>query len=709
MSIPRNVAAHTITGSLAILLLVAFLQVVRTLKDPGANIDFIYNADSLFPAAMYNDFFIDGFGVSGWQFPTAPFWFPDCLLYFICRVVLGTHGLAIIGFGFLQFVLLIFAFIFLVRAIHPKSSAFLTQTILVSAIFHLAIISHGKLDSPIFAYAIQIQSHTGVALLVVFGLGCIVRLVDPKTSLRNQITFGLIFTAFSSLVLTSDRLALIQFVIPLGCILVWGWVWHRRVMGAYFSTTRVGRVLVLLFLSVFFGLMLHHAVTMKDSLDNYVSNDSARRLTWNFITLHLREDLLQGRLIFWLFILSISIAFRWLWLTRRTSISINHTTASETTDPKRILLLFGIMSAGSNLAAFLATGALYVFPDADPDWNLVAKYFLPIYWVPFYTWGIWFARSRVQPILSRMLLIVCIIIVGIVISESRKTERDLAEFYPPIVKEMDQLAEKYDLHCGVAGYWESRLITLFSKRGLRVYPVNRTFHLSDVVPFHWLTNIYWYMGDPSSKHPNPQYDFVILKGKFFESNRQDWEQRFGTPAASEQCHGLPILIYNRESDLPFRNIFRKNLTAIINTEMQGKATTFDFPAACLPSQLEGTQDSTEKSLDRVAREGIHPAGFLSFGPFLPATAPRYRITLETTSQLIDVSNGSIHAILSKPGSNTSITRVVGGQNLLPGEKVFTTFDVEIPPECKHWILECQVQFLGKGQLTEHSLLLQRVK
>jgi hypothetical protein len=52
---------------------------------------------------------------------------------------------------------------------------------------------------------------------------------------------------------------------------------------------------------------------------------------------------------------------------------------------------------------------------------------------------------------------------------------------------VDDAAQKDKLYYGVGGYWDAKYITLFSKKGVHIYPV-----YDDLTPCNHVTNENWY-------------------------------------------------------------------------------------------------------------------------------------------------------------------------------------------------------------------------
>jgi hypothetical protein len=75
---------------------------------------------------------------------------------------------------------------------------------------------------------------------------------------------------------------------------------------------------------------------------------------------------------------------------------------------------------------------------------------------------------------------------------------------------------------------------------------------SELRPGRWLNNLFWYSRGYWPTGAAPRYDFVIAN-----SLDEAWlKTRFGSPRTTETCFGLNIWVYDRPTDLEFRNYLR---------------------------------------------------------------------------------------------------------------------------------------------------------
>ena len=120
--------------------------------------------------------------------------------------------------------------------------------------------------------------------------------------------------------------------------------------------------------------------------------------------------------------------------------------------------------------------------------------------------------------------------------------------YPEMVQCLDKLAINYDLKYGYSDYWNAKYTTVISHSGARVNALDTDLHI-----LNWINNPVWYInkvGEDSGQYP--KYQFILTE----RLSKPEIEIRFGKPAIRKECPGTEIYIYNRKSDVAFRNFLR---------------------------------------------------------------------------------------------------------------------------------------------------------
>jgi hypothetical protein len=208
------------------------------------------------------------------------------------------------------------------------------------------------------------------------------------------------------------------------------------------------------------------------------------------------------------------------------------------------LIVFSIISVLGTIAAPIATNR----------WvgRFSIHYAQLLYILPLFSISIMAASYKGKYVPWLKLSLFVILFSGVVMILPGTKGLDLASLklrYPKSIECLDKLAEAHNLHYGYGGYWHARFITIFSRRGVRVNQL-----LLDKLALHeWFNNTAPLCAAP--RHAGggyPKYDFILVT----PSTRGTIEEKFGRPAHKEYCRGIETNIYNRESDIAFRNFLR---------------------------------------------------------------------------------------------------------------------------------------------------------
>jgi hypothetical protein len=120
--------------------------------------------------------------------------------------------------------------------------------------------------------------------------------------------------------------------------------------------------------------------------------------------------------------------------------------------------------------------------------------------------------------------------------------RPIQAYVPPLVRFIDDLAAREGLRCGFGGYWQTRLVTLLSKTGVRAYPVDGSLR-----PLLWVSNRQWYSQRFNDRRKQPTVDFVILDDPLWKISRERVVQVLGEPKREVRFENTRILIYVKGS------------------------------------------------------------------------------------------------------------------------------------------------------------------
>ena len=130
------------------------------------------------------------------------------------------------------------------------------------------------------------------------------------------------------------------------------------------------------------------------------------------------------------------------------------------------------------------------------------------------------------------------------------------QYYPPVVRCIDDAARRHGLQYGVTDYWLSKLVTALSKNDLSLLAT--TPRLDPFIPF---SNIEWFLGGVGARrHDRPVYTFAILGGTLPHETglAPQAVAGLGEPVATESCYGFTIVVLPREASQKLRAQFAQN-------------------------------------------------------------------------------------------------------------------------------------------------------
>src|SRR5262249_38551293 len=183
-------------------------------------------------------------------------------------------------------------------------------------------------------------------------------------------------------------------------------------------------------------------------------------------------------------------------------------------------------------------GSLVVFKDYF--WTM--HYLHPMFLFPLFAWPVFLSWKRALRSADRIAIwvttSVCLIVPLFILARAPRPQVDLRAYRPPLVRDLDAIANDFNLKYGYAGYWQARLITLLSTKGLRAYQV-----LSNLTPFEWENNVEWYQKSVEDRAKPPLITFVVLKDPAWSIPKENVLAILGQPAREVSVDASPILIY----------------------------------------------------------------------------------------------------------------------------------------------------------------------
>jgi hypothetical protein len=524
-------------------LVLSLLYLFWTLGNAGpAVVDSLWiTSDTLYPVNVTTDILHDGYPLSGWRFSIAPCWFPDLFTTGLFWVFTHNAITATLLAGFIQLALIVGAFHLMRRAIGLGSASL--QTVLLLGVSVWITLYVGARPAQVYPdlYRFFIpQSHVGGLIMTLYALVLAFLLVDQAhkksrisratatayavvclaAGMSNLMFFPQILAPFTAAI----ALAIFFNILPASkCWAPVAIAWPAAIAGAI-----INRVLL-------------HATSV--AAQSQISREAALTALDVFMRGAVEHlfDPLHILALLWFAVCIAIVAMTLRKLARQQ--------AQQVQLPDRLLWVFcscwifaDLLSAG----AVIFGGSNYLTLLKSYTWTthyLQAIFFIPLFGLPLI--AVWLIPQRIAATITRGAVwswsLLVIAVPAVRLGASPVPKSGITSYRPALVEFLDNMASKRGLKYGFGGYWQSRITTLLSKVGLRVYAVEPSLQ-----PFLWVTNINWYTASLDDRHQQPPFRFVVLDDPAFTISRESAVEMFGQPSEEVRFHNTRVLIYSSQ-------------------------------------------------------------------------------------------------------------------------------------------------------------------
>lgn len=490
-------------------LLVSAVYVLVLRIDAGlVTSDRLFNADALFPVALY----ADKGSLTKWMLPYAPAFVPDLALYFAAAPIFSGVTSSLYAYAALQLLLLTFALLFLrAEAAKENPAGWFIGVVCLLCLMIAADLHAGRL-----IHFLNVGHHAGTSILA---LACAAWLMALwRRDSRGSAWAA--FTVFVGLVTASDRLFLTLFVVPAAAASIL--IRQRQVRIRAILSLAAGGVLGVLFIGAAnaSGLLfiaspdpispatVVERMQMLPSLARNVRRYLVDQLFLDFPRWY-RYAWLAG----WILICAPAFALLFRSIRRRSFPWIEQPGSLFLSAFALCLLLTG--TAGG---LYVGLGHYGVF--------FLDRYFGLIYLLPFVGAAVYLRLPRAAMNVLSGIFMAAVAAWTIVLMPS---DLSLAASHrPPGSECLERYAAETGAKAGIGHYWAARPINLYVP-ALRVDQVNQ-----DLEPAVWISR-----RDPPPPPPNG-YDFVLLD----RMDRGLVEKKLGRPGREFTCGPLQILVYS---------------------------------------------------------------------------------------------------------------------------------------------------------------------
>ncbi len=455
-------------------------------------------SDAMYLPSMYDDLIVHGNDFSGWNINPAPNFFPDIPLYFFLNAVFGNFQNATTAYALIQTAITSLLLLGVFLQISKRGYLYATAA---NVLMMLLPFVHFIDNEYIFSLQLIVNSFHHSAFLN--GLACLIY-TFAFLNTKNKWWLGAIFI-HGALGIVSDKLVLVTYIVPAFIMCAFAIRKHGKhslyLMGTILLTFICGLVLFnQLKTSSYINIPAPHKFLAYDNI--VVSIEMLAKQLGNYFSIKL--------VLGWMLALTLSsfIVVSVASLKKLGSFFKVSKVAALNNEN-----FFQVFVAVFMLVVLIAPVLNGSYTGYDTIRYNYFTYILGVAVFPYCVFKM-FRLADGRLALGRKIIAG----IGILVVTLSALIMDLndysvyADFYPNRVKELDDIAEENNLKYGVAPYGESKIITLFSKKDLRVYTV-----FEDLAPWMHVSNPNWYYNEIGKPDKRAKFGFVITSSETAES------------------------------------------------------------------------------------------------------------------------------------------------------------------------------------------------
>jgi hypothetical protein len=438
-----------------------------------------FNTDTLYLPSLYKDLFIDHNALKGWHFNPAPNFFPDMIMYFLLMAITPNFLVTSFIYSIIQYLFFIYLIYRLFKAINLPNLILATSlsVLLLLLFFMVAFYSN---DFNFTFYLISNSYHTGAFLMSL--LCTILSLEYLKTKKTSLLVYlGII----SFLCVISDRLFIILYCIPWVLVLLFYFKINERKKLLWINLLNVITVVIGITAFNLLRDCKYIYIDPPHRIMEYKYIGECFKLLINQMYVYITDCNFKSTIIIVSTITFISLIF----------ISFKNLVTQKRLDIKGV---YYILSIVFTIVVFLAP----VINGNYTGWDTF-RYNIYVFYMLILNSGviIYFLIRKINIIPTKILYsLIIILILGASLNIAYKFNpaelKNYFNYYPKNVKSIDEISKKIKLYSGVGSYWDSKVVNMFSKNGVRVYAV-----LNTIDPYCHVMNENWYF--------KGQFNFVV--------------------------------------------------------------------------------------------------------------------------------------------------------------------------------------------------------
>lgn len=444
-------------------------------------------SDTMYLPTIFRDLMLENGKYADWYFAPAPYFFPDMFLYFISGFINNDYYHSNLIFILLQKIIFFLAIFAVFNNFYSKNISFMLASIII-AIFYMVPTSFSTL-------LIKGNWHFGVTLV---GLMVVSMLLGTIGTKNNMMKLLLVFI-FSTLCVASDKLFILQFVVPIVLTLTVMLGFKIIDMSYWFIVSG------LFILSVFFGyliydiLMVHKtAYSIQYSFSNIYPN--------SLILAEKISQYLSSNLLF--AVINIGLILSIMWKSTKMLVLTKYEISIK-------VFFIGVLFS---ISAPLTIGVLLI-----SDLEMAFRYLIPINFLASitmlscYSMGInTIIKSYKKQVMVLVILLSIVPSVGWTFYKLKSFKYE-NEYYPSHFKCVDQFLTGKNVKVGVGNYWVSKRFAMINKLGFKVVNVNKNLsEINRISTAGWNKESYDFVISNKRWNNNPDISLIVKRNKLIK-------------------------------------------------------------------------------------------------------------------------------------------------------------------------------------------------
>lgn len=446
-----------------------------------------FNSDTLYLPSIYRDLFIDGSSLEGWFINPAPNLFPDVVVYFALQWFTGDFVLASILFSFIQYAFIALLIHRIFRIILSQADDFRL------ALIHLSIglVYVVSMSDDDFGFSFQLLSnayHTGVFVNVLIAFWLFLKeLEKPSIARKMLLVVCVIVFGFS------DKIFWIGFSFPVVVISFLLFFGKRRKEALALFILTVFATCGSAFLLNQFENGEYFIVEKPFRYMDFANIGNSWNIMYNQLSTYVLEFSVKGLIVILTFLAVVVSIIR----SGRTIIRYFKST-ERSLGSEDVFHIFFMLFAGAVFWAPVINGNY-------GGWDTIRYNF------PVFVFALYYLFSQLPDLrlgikrFGGFVFIGATVLCFVVLVLKRENWSSVLCYYPQKVRLIDEIAAENQMEYGVAGHWDAKLTTMFSKRGLRVYSTFEDFN-----PHLHVVNHHWFFEKIGQRDQPPVYSFIII-------------------------------------------------------------------------------------------------------------------------------------------------------------------------------------------------------